>query len=76
MVVVVVPAATAGVAVATQEPDLDVFLLDERPDAVLQLPWQCQPTLRPALDDGQAQVAELVLALHVVLAVEAWVLLA
>lgn len=74
MVVVMVPAATTGVAVASQEADLDVLLLDQSPHTVLELPWQCEAALRPALDDGQAQVAELVLALHVVLAVEPRVL--
>lgn len=74
VVMVVVAATAAGVAVAPQEANLDVLLLDQRAHTVLQLPRQRQPALRAPLDDGQAQVAELVLALHVVLAVQARVL--
>lgn len=52
----------------TMASHLDIFLLNQCPHSVLELPRQCEATLRAALDDGQAQVAELVLALHVVLA--------
>lgn len=74
VVMVVVPAATAGVAVAAQEANLDVLLVNQGPHAVLELPGQGQAALWPALDDGQAQVAELVFALHVVLGLQARVL--
>jgi hypothetical protein len=55
-------------------PYLDILLIDKCSNPVLQLPVQSEAPLWPPLDDGQAQVTELVLALHVVLACQSRVL--
>ena len=53
---------------------LDSLLLNECPHTVLECPGQHQATLWAALDYSEAQVAELILALHVVLGGQSGVL--